>query len=154
VFPSVTDTFGLVTIEAAASGLPVAAYRVAGPRDNFGKSPKAGVLARWRNPGQSADPLKTIQLNRLALQKAALKAWKSKLNPEDCRRHAEQFSWERCARLWLENLYLFPLQEQARLATARNKVQLGLSVKGMAHTRLMYGFLFLTQALAWLKSNG
>jgi glycosyltransferase involved in cell wall biosynthesis len=33
VFPSVTDTFGLVLIEAMACGVPVAAYPVTGPRD-------------------------------------------------------------------------------------------------------------------------
>ena len=33
VFPSRTDTFGLVMIEALASGVPVAAYDVPGPRD-------------------------------------------------------------------------------------------------------------------------
>src|SRR3546814_8406435 len=33
VFPSRTDTFGLVMIEALACGTPVAAFPVAGPRD-------------------------------------------------------------------------------------------------------------------------
>ena len=33
VFPSLTDTFGIVLIEALACGLPVAAYDVTGPRD-------------------------------------------------------------------------------------------------------------------------
>lgn len=33
VFPSLTDTFGLVIVEAMACGLPVAGYDVAGPRD-------------------------------------------------------------------------------------------------------------------------
>lgn len=43
VFPSRTDTFGLVLVEAMASGLPVAAYPVPGPLDVVGSS-RAGVL--------------------------------------------------------------------------------------------------------------
>src|SRR5690349_5293397 len=43
VFPSKTDTFGLVLLEAMASGLPVAAYPVTGPRDVIANS-SAGVL--------------------------------------------------------------------------------------------------------------
>ncbi len=43
VFPSRTDTFGIVLLEALASGLPVAAYPVAGPSDVLGDS-GAGVL--------------------------------------------------------------------------------------------------------------
>src|SRR5690349_13860887 len=43
VFPSKTDTFGLVLLEAMACGVPVAAYPVTGPRDVVGDS-KAGVL--------------------------------------------------------------------------------------------------------------
>ena len=43
VFPSKTDTFGLVLLEALASGTPVAAFPVAGPRDVIGTAP-VGVL--------------------------------------------------------------------------------------------------------------
>jgi glycosyltransferase involved in cell wall biosynthesis len=43
VFPSKTDTFGLVLLEALASGLPVAAFPVAAPRDVIGAAP-VGVL--------------------------------------------------------------------------------------------------------------
>ena len=45
VFPSKTDTFGLVLLEAMACGLPVAAYPVAAPKNVVGKS-GAGVLDR------------------------------------------------------------------------------------------------------------
>jgi glycosyltransferase involved in cell wall biosynthesis len=47
VFPSRTDTFGMVVLEALASGLPVAAYPVMGPRDILGDHPEldgAGAL--------------------------------------------------------------------------------------------------------------
>lgn len=44
VFPSLTDTFGLVMVEAMACGLPVAAFPVAGPIDVVGGS-GAGVLS-------------------------------------------------------------------------------------------------------------
>jgi glycosyltransferase involved in cell wall biosynthesis len=44
VFPSRTDTFGLVLLEAIACGLPVAAYPVAGPKDVIGAT-GAGVLS-------------------------------------------------------------------------------------------------------------
>lgn len=43
VFPSLTDTFGIVLLEAAASGLPVAAFPVQGPSDVFAGS-RAAVL--------------------------------------------------------------------------------------------------------------
>ena len=43
VFPSRTDTFGLVLLEALASGVPVAAYPVPGPLDVIGNS-GCGVL--------------------------------------------------------------------------------------------------------------
>ena len=44
MFPSKTDTFGLVLLEALASGLPVAAFPVTGPRDVIGSAP-VGVLS-------------------------------------------------------------------------------------------------------------
>lgn len=43
VFPSRTDTFGVVLIEALASGLPIAAYNVTGPKDIITK-PALGAL--------------------------------------------------------------------------------------------------------------
>jgi glycosyltransferase involved in cell wall biosynthesis len=60
VFPSKTDTFGLVLLEAMACGLPVAAYPVTGPRDVIGTS-KAGVLH---------EDLRTACLDALKLDRA------------------------------------------------------------------------------------
>ena len=75
VFPSRTDTFGLVMLEAMACGTPVAAYPVPGPIDVVLPG-VTGVL------GEN-------------LQHAALSALE--LNREDCRNYAEQRSWKACA---------------------------------------------------------
>ncbi len=85
VFPSRTDTFGLVLLEALASGLPVAAYPVPGPNDVIGASP-AGVLDE-------------------DLGKAAIRALD--IDPALCRAHALDFSWEACTRQFLDNLRPF-----------------------------------------------
>lgn len=85
VFPSRTDTFGLVLLEALASGVPVAAFPVPGPLDVVGGSP-AGVLDE--------------DLGRAALAALAIP-------PALCRAHAERFSWSACARMFLENLAPF-----------------------------------------------
>jgi len=74
VFPSRTDTFGLVILEAMACGTPVAAYPVTGPLDVIAGS-GAGVLDE--------------DLGRAAL--AALAC-----DREACRAHAEGYSWEAC----------------------------------------------------------
>jgi len=72
VFPSRTDTFGLVLLEALASGVPVAAYPVPGPLDVVNGSP-AGVLD---------DDLK------FAFEKAL------HIPAETCREHALRYSWD------------------------------------------------------------
>jgi glycosyltransferase involved in cell wall biosynthesis len=61
VFPSLTDTFGIVLLEAAASGVPVAAFPVQGPGDVFAGSPaavldedlRAAALAALRIPRET-----------------------------------------------------------------------------------------------------
>ncbi len=84
VFPSKTDTFGLVVLEALACGLPVAAYPVTGPIDILGES-KIPVGA----------------LNE-DLQKAALEALN--IDRSACRPHAETYSWSACAQRFMDNL--------------------------------------------------
>ena len=65
VFPSKTDTFGLVLLEALASGLPVAAFPVTGPRDVIGMRRSASSMTicarpawlRSKSPGRTASNL-------------------------------------------------------------------------------------------------
>jgi glycosyltransferase involved in cell wall biosynthesis len=85
VFPSRTDTFGLVMLEALACGVPVAAFPVTGPRDVVGDAP-VGVLSE--DLGQAA--------------RAALS-----LSPQLCREHAARFSWATVARDFLGHLRPF-----------------------------------------------
>jgi glycosyltransferase involved in cell wall biosynthesis len=87
VFPSVTDTFGLVLLEAMACGVPVAAYPVTGPIDVV-QSGKTGVLDH-------------------DLRQAVLGALK--LDPDDCVAYAKQHSW----RTWTERFVslLEPFEE-------------------------------------------
>jgi 1,2-diacylglycerol 3-alpha-glucosyltransferase/glucuronosyltransferase len=79
VFPSRTDTFGLVLLEALASGLPVAAFPAAAPRDVIGAAP-VGVLDE-------------------DLQRACLEALEC--SREECRAFALGMSWEASARIFL-----------------------------------------------------
>lgn len=92
VFPSLTDTFGLVLLEAMASGLPVAAFPVAGPIDVV-TDPRAGVL----------------DADLAAAARGALA-----LSPADARNHALGYSWESCAEMFVENLH--PLINTGRAA--------------------------------------
>ena len=94
VFPSRTDTFGLVILEALASGIPVAAFPVAGPLDVIGDS-GVGVLDE----------------DLLAACYTALT-----IPGERCRAYAQRFSWEACARQFLENLRPIPEVEAFALA--------------------------------------
>ncbi|MEP3113232.1 glycosyltransferase family 1 protein [Nisaea sp.] len=85
VFPSRTDTFGLVMLEALASGAPVAAFPVPGPLDVIA-SEKVGMLSE--DLGMAA---------RAALE----------LSTEDCRAYALGFSWRACAEQFFSNLAPF-----------------------------------------------
>ena len=103
VFPSLTDTFGLVLLEALASGVPVAAYPVSGPKDVL-TDPRAGVL-------------------RSNLHEASLRALD--LDREAARQHALLYSWENSARQFIENVLVahnmgLP-ERQARFRRWRHK---------------------------------
>ncbi len=89
VFPSLTDTFGLVLLESLACGTPVAAFPVTGPRDIL-----AGTGGRV---GAVDSDLRAACLKALEGDRAA------------CRAHAERYSWRACAELFLS--HLAPLTE-------------------------------------------
>jgi glycosyltransferase involved in cell wall biosynthesis len=71
VFPSLTDTFGVVQLEALACGVPVAAYPVTGPRDVIGDNP-IGVL----NEDLRVACLEALNVSRTACREFALtRSW-------------------------------------------------------------------------------
>jgi glycosyltransferase involved in cell wall biosynthesis len=82
VFPSRTDTYGLVLLEALASGVPVAGFPVAATHDVVGTAPVA-VLDQ---------DLRHACLTALSISRTA------------CRQYAETVTWEASARSFLGNL--------------------------------------------------
>jgi glycosyltransferase involved in cell wall biosynthesis len=82
VFPSKTDTFGLVLLEALASGLPVAAFPVTGPRDVIGNEP-VGALN---------EDLRIACLTAVTI------------SPQACLAFAARHTWEASARAFVENI--------------------------------------------------
>jgi glycosyltransferase involved in cell wall biosynthesis len=85
VFPSVTDTFGLVMIEALASGVPVAGYPVPGPLDIVGAN-GCGPLDELEEPvgAVNEDIAQAIAQALLCDRQAAAE-------------YGQQFDWDRCA---------------------------------------------------------
>lgn len=84
VFPSRTDTFGLVMLEALACGTPVAAYPVEAPSDLLAEHPEIGAVDE--DLGRAVDHCLTFARR------------------EACREFALQFTWERCTQQFLNNL--------------------------------------------------
>jgi glycosyltransferase involved in cell wall biosynthesis len=86
VFPSKTDTFGLVLLEALACGLPVAAYPVTGPIDVLADGP-AGAMN---------EDLREACLDALKISRADARAW------------AERFSWRAASEQFASHLRPLP----------------------------------------------
>jgi glycosyltransferase involved in cell wall biosynthesis len=82
VFPSKTDTFGLVLLEAMACGLPVAAYPVTGPIDVLGNS----------SAGAMHEDLRIACMEALRIPR------------ETARAHAEKFSWKAASEQFAHHL--------------------------------------------------
>jgi glycosyltransferase involved in cell wall biosynthesis len=85
VFPSRTDTFGLVLLEAMACGTPVAAYPVTGPIDVLGE----------HGPGALHEDLREACLQALKIERADARAW------------AERFSWRAASEQFASHLRKF-----------------------------------------------
>jgi glycosyltransferase involved in cell wall biosynthesis len=100
VFPSRTDTFGLVNVEALACGVPVAAYPVRGPLEILDGAPE-GCGAMNED-----------------LRQACLDAWE-KRDPAQCRKWAENFSWESASRQFITNLEMPGFDEDFWLRSAK-----------------------------------
>ena len=84
VFPSLTDTFGVVLLEAMASGVPVAAYPVTGPRET--------VIDGYN--GYLDNDLRAAALKALHISR------------ETCREFALTRSWKRCSEQFVNNLFI------------------------------------------------
>jgi glycosyltransferase involved in cell wall biosynthesis len=82
VFPSRTDTFGLVLVEAMACGTPIAAYPVSGPIDVV-REPSVGILS---------ENLRDAAIGALDLDRSAV------------HRYARQYTWAAATRQFASNL--------------------------------------------------
>lgn len=82
VFPSLTDTFGNVITEANATGTPVAAFNVIGPKD---------IIVNGIN-GYIGDDLKSNIINCINLDRTK------------CQEYTKKFNWKECSRVFYDNI--------------------------------------------------
>ena len=82
VFPSKTDTFGNVVTEANATGTPVAAYDVTGPKD---------IIVNGIN-GHIGDDLKENVMNCLNIDR------------KKCQEYTKKFNWYECSKVFYDNI--------------------------------------------------
>ncbi len=129
VFPSRTDTFGLVLLEALASGVPVAGFPAAAPRDVIGEAPV----------GRLDEDLRRACLEALELSR------------DDCREFALGMTWEASARIFLEHV-----AEAAKFARAKSRA--GRRLKNEAAQQgglvgcIFYGYFGTTPSTAKIRN--
>jgi glycosyltransferase involved in cell wall biosynthesis len=97
VFPSLTDTFGVVQLESLACGTPVAAFPVTGPLDVIADHPIGAIDNDLR-----AACLRALTMSR-----------------ETCRAFALERSWENSARQFIGNLAVLQPSRAPRTARVR-----------------------------------
>lgn len=100
VFPSLTDTFGLVNLEAMACGTPVAAYPAHGPLDII---PGSGAGAIDQDLNEAVRACLTLDRRQV-------------------RAYAERYSWRNCAEEFVENLEVPPRKQRRRFWRRLRKI--------------------------------
>src|SRR5437899_4521918 len=105
VFPSLTDTFGVVQLEALACGTPVAAFPVMGPLDVIADHPVGALDADLRSAC-----IRALDVSR-----------------ETCRSFALERSWENSARQFIGN---FSALQPSRLPRPARRIAASGAVHG------------------------
>lgn len=105
VFPSRTDTFGLVNIEAMACGVPLAAFPVPGPIDIIGSRGRGVHGGKWLIGACNNDLRLAVQQALHGDRNAAM-------------REAQHYSWDRCTERFIDGLASVNDKPEGRLLAA------------------------------------